>query len=62
MKQKSEKGDSFLYIFVEENWNLELTPFFKIGIVSHNTTDVGISQSEWPKYEQHDHPVSIALT
>lgn len=49
-----------MYVFVEEKWYSEPIPFFKIGIASHNTTDDGISKSEWPKYEQHDHPVSIA--
>jgi len=60
VKPKSQRGDSFLYVFVEESWYSEPIPFFKIGIVTHNTTDDGISKSEWPKYEQHDHPVSIA--
>jgi hypothetical protein len=64
MKHKSEKGDSFLYLFIEkepfeqEMLNVDQKLFFKIGIVSHNTTDEGIS--DWPKYVQHEHPVSIA--
>jgi hypothetical protein len=60
MKHDSKEGDSYLYIFVEEGWENEEFPYFKIGIVSHNTTDNGISKSKWPKYESHHHPVSIA--
>jgi len=60
MKHKSKVGDSYLYVFVEKGWENEEYPYFKIGIVSHNTTDDGISKSKWPKYENHEHPVSIA--
>jgi hypothetical protein len=60
MKYKSKVGDSYLYVFVEKGWENEEYPYFKIGIVSHNTTDDGISKSKWPKYEKHEHPVSIA--
>ena len=60
MNHDSKEGDSYLYVFVEEGWENEEFPYFKIGIVSHNTTDNGISKSKWPKYEKHKHPVSIA--
>jgi hypothetical protein len=60
MKHDSIEGDSYLYVFVEEGWENEEYPYFKIGIVSHNKTDNDISKSNWPKYEGHQHPVSIA--
>jgi hypothetical protein len=50
-------GDSFLYIFVEEGYEAESSPYFKIGIVSHAVTDDKVRT--WKKYQNSPYPPSI---
>ena len=50
-------GDSFLYIFVEEGYEAESLPYFKIGIVSHAVTDDKVRT--WKKYQNSPYPPSI---
>lgn len=50
-------GDSFLYVFVEEGYEAESSPYFKIGIVSHAVTDDKVRT--WKKYQNSPYPPSI---
>lgn len=55
--KNTTNGDSFLYFFAEEGYDKEANPYFKIGIVTHATTDDTVRG--WKKYLADPAPPSI---